>query len=279
MKTILVGLGLAALLAAGPAYAEKPRVLVLPLPSQSAVDPELARAFDARLLVALEDTKRVTTVTLDEELECTTPKCLAEAGVAAGAGSVLSVSIVREAAGFTLFATLLDTATAAASRRAELVRLSAGELSTSAPTTLARKLVGTSSRVATVGLLERGRATGAAASVGARLAALRSFAVVPADRAGITHRADVTVSELSIAKRRHHVHRYLDGVLVGTLTIIDLADNTVVFTKTVKVTASRRARYSSDSEVSAVLVEAAVADWMTAFHAARTETVLKGDSR
>ena len=277
MKTIVVGLGV--LLAAGTARAEKPRVLVLPLPSQSAIDPELARAFDARLLVALEDTKRVTTVTLDEELECTTPKCLAEAGVAASAGSVLTVSVVREASGFTLFATLLDTATAASSRRAELVRLSAGELSTSAPTTLARKLVGTASRVATVGLLERGRVTGAAAVVGARLAALRSFNVVPADRAGITHRAEVAVSEFSIARRRHHVHRYLDGVLVGNLVILDLADNTVVFTKTVKVTVSRRARYSSDTEVSALLVEAAAADWMTAFLAAKTETVLKGDSR
>jgi hypothetical protein len=274
---ILVGLGV--LLATGTAHADKPRVLVLPLPGQSAIDPELARAFDARLLVALEDTRRVTTVTLDEELECTTPRCLAEAGVAANAGSVLTVSVVREAAGFTLFATLLDTATAASSRRAELVRLSAGELSTSAPTTLARKLVGVTSRVATVGLLERGRVTGAAAVVGARLAALRSFSVVPADRAGITHRADVTVSEVSIVKRRHHVRRYLDGVLVGTLTILDLADNRVVFTKTVKVTVSRRARYSSETEVSALLVEAAAADWMTAFHAARTETVLKGDSR
>ena len=119
------------------------------------------------------------------------------------------------------------------------------------------------------------------AAVGARLAALRTFTVVPADRGGaaLTHRADVTISEHSIARRRHHVRHYLDGVLVGTLAIVDLADNRVVFSKTVRTTVSRRDRYSTTAEVSALLVEAAVQDWLTAFHAARIETLLKGDSK
>ena len=265
----------------GLARADKPRVLVLPLPAQSVVDPELARAFDARLLVALEDTRRVTTVTLEDELECTTPKCLAEAGVAARAGAVLSISLVRERDGLTVFATLFDTASGSPSRRAELVRLAPGELATTAPSALARRLIGTTPRPATVGVLERGRASGAGGALAARLAALRSFSVVPADRADATlsHRADVGVTQLSIVKRRHHVHRYLDGVLVGTFAIVDLTDNRVVFTKTVNVTVSRRARYSSDAEVSALLVEAAVQDWMTAFLAARLETLLKGDPK
>ncbi|MEJ7600462.1 MAG: hypothetical protein WKG01_21315 [Kofleriaceae bacterium] len=263
-----------------PAAADKPRVLVLPLPAQTAVDPDLARAFDARFLVALEDTRRVTTVTLEDELECTTPKCLAEAGAAARAGAVVALSIVRERDGLTIFATLLDTATASPSRRAELVRLSPGELATTAPSALARRLIGATPRAATVGVIEHGR-SGAGAALAARLAALRSFTVVPADRADatLTHRAEVRVTQLSIVTRRHHVHHYLDGVLVASFAIVDLTDNRVVFTKTVNITVSRRARYSSDAEVSALLVEAAVQDWMTAFLAARTETLLKGDSK
>lgn len=264
-----------------PAHADKRRVVVVPLAAGAVVEADTARAFDARLLVALEDTRQVTTVTLDDELDCTTAKCLADAGKAAGASSVLAVSVVREADGVTLFATLVDSATAQTSQRVELADLSAGELATSAPTVVAQRLFGAPPGPAVVGIAEHGRAVGAAAAVSARLVALHTFTVVPATRTGVslTHRADITVTELSITRRRHHVHHYLDGVLAGTLSIVELGGNRVVFTKSVKVTVSRRARYSTDAEIAALLVDAAASDWMTAFHAARTETLLKGDSK
>jgi hypothetical protein len=261
------------------AHAEKPRVLVLPIAAGQAVDGNAASAFDARLLVALEDTRRVTTVTLDEEPECTTAKCLAEAATAAQAQSVLSLSLVREAEGLTLFATLLDARTTQTSRRVELTPLSASELAATAPVELAQRLFGAAPGPAVVGIVERGPSSGAAAAISSRLAALRTFTVFAAARSGVTltHRAEVNVTELAIVRRRHHLHHYLDGVLSATLTIVDLGSNRVVFTKPVKVTVSRRARASSTAEVSALLAEAAASDWMTAFLAAQTETLLEGD--
>lgn len=267
------------MLLAARAHAEKPRVLVLPIAAGQAVDTGAASAFDARLLVALEDTRRVTTVTLDEELECTTAKCLADAATAAQAQSVLSLSIVREAEGLTLFATLLDARTSQTSRRVELTPLSPSELAASAPVELAQRLFGAAPGPAVVGIVERGQASGAAAAISSRLAALRTFTVVPAARSGVTltHRAEVNVTEFSMVRRRHHVHHYLDGVLSATLTIVDVGRNRVVFEKPVKVTVSRRDRKSSTAEVSALLAEAAASDWMTAFLAAQTENQLKGD--
>ena len=265
----------------GVAHADKPRVLVLPLPAQGAVDPDVARAFDARLLVAIEETQRFTTVTLDEELDCDTPKCLADAATAAAANAVLSIAIVREGSKLSLFATLLDARTAKSTGRAELAGVAASELATTAPGLVAQRVFGAPPGPAIVAVAEHGKLAGAGASVSSRLAALKAITVAPVTRAGLrfTHRADVTIRELSITKARHHVHHYLDGVLVGTLEIVELAGDRVVFTKTVKVTESRRARTSSEAEVTALLVEAAVQDWMTAFHAARTETLLKGESR
>jgi hypothetical protein len=273
-------------LVAGSALAEPTRILVLPLPASSAVDADVARAFDARVLVALDDTRRVATVTPSTEPECTTLACLAALGVAEGAAQVLSLSILREDGALTLFATLIDARTAAAARRAEIAGLSPADLARTAPAEVARQLVGTAPGAGAVLAVARpatrpGRA--AATALTDRLAALGGFTVLPpddgADKATVTHRAEIAVRDFAIVKRRHHVHRYLDGVLVGTLTITDLADGRAVFTKTIKVTVSRRARYSSTAEVTALLVEDAVADWMTAFRAADVATRLTGGSR
>ena len=72
---------------------QRPRILVLPLPASNAIDANVARTFDARLLVALDDSKRVVTVTASEEPDCTTMKCLAALGLAADATYVLSMSV------------------------------------------------------------------------------------------------------------------------------------------------------------------------------------------
>src|SRR5258706_10004050 len=100
------------------AHADRQRVLVLPLPASSAIDADVARAFDARLLVALEDTGRITTVTPEDEPDCTTLACLAQLADASRADAALSLSIVRETDGLTMFATLIDATTGAADRRA-----------------------------------------------------------------------------------------------------------------------------------------------------------------
>jgi hypothetical protein len=268
------------------AHAEKSRVLVLPLPASSAVDADVARAFDARLLVALEETGTLATVTPSDEPECTTLACLAELGTTTDTKFVLSVSVLRETDGLTLFATLIESRTAAASRRAELSGLGASDLARTAPADLARRIAGAPASVGggVLGVVRPASGTprAAANAVTSRLAALRTFTVLAldgkADRSSLTHRAELSVGELAIRKQRHHVRRYLDGVMVATLAITDLSDGRVVFTRTVKVTASRRARYSSTAEVTALLVEAAVADWMTAFHGADVETRLKGGS-
>jgi hypothetical protein len=270
------------------ARADRTRVLVLPLPAGSSVDADVARAFDARILVALEDTGAVTTLTPSEEPDCTTLACLAELATAARADSVLSMSVLRESEGLTLFATLVDAGSAAAARRTELTGLSAGDVAKTAPTKIAREITAGARSAATtgkggvVGVMRPSGSTGRAAAVAIadQLAAMRTFTVVAlgakGDRANLTHKAEVSITDFSIVKRRHHVHRYLDGVLVGTLTITDLADGTVVFTNTVNVTVSRRARYSSTAEVTALLVESAVNDWISAFHGAGVEAHLKG---
>ena len=262
------------------ALADKTRVVVLPL-TAAAEDRTGASAFDARVLVALEDTGRVTTVTLDEEPECTELKCLADAARISNAQAVLSLSLVHEADGLTVFATLVDARTAASARRIEVAVSSTDDLTSRAPIEVAHRLFGAPSGPAIVGVAERGRAAGAASAISSRLAALGSFTVVPAERPGVTltHKAEVSVTDFSITKRRHHIHHYLDGVLVATLTITDLGQNQVVFTKPVKVTISRRERGSSTAEVTALLTEAAANDWMTAFIAAHTETLLKGDAK
>jgi hypothetical protein len=262
------------------AFADKTRVVVLPL-TAGADDRTAASAFDARVLVALEDTGRVTTVTLDEEPECTETRCLADAAKAANAQAVLSVSLVHEAGGLTIFATLVDARSATSARRIEVAVDTVDELTSRAPIEVAHRLFGAPSGPAIVGIVDKGRGSGAAAAISSRLAALQSFSVVPANRPGVTltHRADVSVTEFSITRRRHHIHHYLDGVLVATLTITDLGTNQVVFTKPVKETISRHARSSSDAEVTSLLAEAAANDWMTAFIAAHTETLLKGDAK
>jgi hypothetical protein len=270
------------LVSTGVAFADKPKVLVLPLPASSAVAADLARAFDARLLVALEATGRVATVTPTEDPECTTLPCLAALATTAGAVQVVSVSAVRERTGVTLFGVVIDARSAAAVRRAELANLGAAAIATTAPAEVARQLVGAPGGPSVVGVVRPGRGAGrsAADSVASRLAALRTFTVVAVDAGSdlgtLTHRAELAITELAVSARRHHLRRYFDGVLVATLTIVDLADRRVIFTKTVKVTASERKRYSTAAEVTAILVEGAVDDWMAAFRVAAVEPRLRG---
>lgn len=256
-----------------------PRILVLPLPPSSAVDASIARAFDARLLVALDDTRRVVTVTPTDEPECTSTSCLAELGTAAGAGLVLAMTVIREADGLTLFGTLVDARTATAARRIELARIAPGNLARGAPAELVPQIVAAGPAAAparrgppVLGMAPPASAPARAAllAIGERLSAYRTFKVLPlggADRSTLTHRAELVISELAVVDRRRGLCTWHDGSLVGTLSIVDLATGRAVFTRTVRLGESQRALTSNPERVVDALLEAAVADWLGAFHA------------
>ncbi|MEO8700748.1 MAG: hypothetical protein ABI867_11925 [Kofleriaceae bacterium] len=270
MRAMLIALmTLATSIAA--ADAPRPKVLVLPLAESQAIDAGVARTFDARLLVALEDSKRIQVITHDEELECTTMKCLAATGVELGVAYVLSLAVVREDAGLTVFGALIDVKTATAWRRIELPRVNPATLSKSAPGELVPQILGITAKTAVLGFsLATGEALTATQEIQDQITAMRAFKVIPLggnDRSALTHRADITLTELSIEEPRRHLCRWLDGKLVGTFAVTELATGQVVFTKTVTIEASRRAHFSSRTEISQLLIDRAVADWMTAFRA------------
>jgi hypothetical protein len=270
-RTLVVAL----LFVASTARADvKPRILVLPLAPSHAIDANVARSFDARLLVALDDTKRVVTVTHEDETDCTTMTCLADLGIKNTANYVLALSVVREDDGLTVFGTLVDTKSRTAWRRIELPRVTAETLSKMAPAELVPQILGTPPATATVvGITAPPSVAGKSAglAINDQLTSLRAFKVAPldgTDRSTLTHRADITISELTIARPRRYLCTFLDGTLVGTLAVTDLSNGRVIFTKTVSVTASRRAHFSSQAEVSQLLVDRAVDEWMIAFRQA-----------
>jgi hypothetical protein len=251
-----------------------PRILVLPLPPTTALDANVARTFDARLLVALDDSRRVVTVTPSDEPDCTTTSCLAALGAAADAALVLSLSAVREDHGVTLFGTVVDTRTRTAVRRVELDRVTEVALAKQAPSALVPQIVGAPAGPPVLGVssVAIGTAHTLALAMIDELAALRAFTVLPldgSDRSTLTHTAELTLTELDIDRRRHLLCDWFEGTLVGTFAITELATGRVVFTKTVTATAARRAHFSSRGEITDLLVDQAVADWMAAFREAR----------
>jgi hypothetical protein len=268
---------LVVLVATARAAPPAPRILVLPLPPSPALDANVARTFDARLLVALDDSRRVVTVTPSEEPDCTEAGCLAELGAAAGAAFVLSMSVVREDLGVTLFGTVIDVRTRAAVRRVELDRVTEVALAKQAPAALVPQIVGAPPGPPVLGLSASGAAGSGAARTAAlamteQLAAQRGFQVVPldgTDRSTLTHTAELTIGELTIDRRRHVLCTWFEGTLVGTFAITELATGRVVFSKTVTATATRRAHFSSRAEITDLLVAQAVDDWMAAFREAR----------
>jgi hypothetical protein len=272
--------------AADAPRAERPRILVLPLLPSHALDPAVARAFDARLLVALDDTRRVLTVTPSEEPECTSTGCLAELGTAAGAAFVLSMTVIREADGLTLFGALVDARTATAARRIELARIDPANLARMAPAELVPQIVAAgvgaeptrAPAVLGISRPDTAHARAAVLAVHDRLSAYRTFKVLPldgTDRSTLTHRAELVISDLSVVDRRRGLCTWHDGTLVGTLAITDLSNGRAVFTKTVRLAESQRAVLSNRDRVVDALLEAAVADWMAAFHASGLEARLR----
>jgi len=286
IASILTAAALCGTAAADAPPPERPRILVLPLPPSHAIDPAIARAFDARLLVALDDTRRVVTVTPSDEPECTSTECLAALGTAADAPFVLSLSAVREADGLTLFGTLVDARSAAAARRIELSRIDPASLARMAPAELVPQITAgvvappAARPAAVLGISQptTPQARTAALALHDRLAAYRTFKVLPldgTDRSTLTHRAELVISELSVVERRRGLCTWHDGTLVGTFAITDLSNGRAVFTRSVRLSESQRTLLSSRDRVIDALLDAAVADWMAAFHASGVEARLR----
>ncbi|HSK04040.1 MAG TPA: hypothetical protein VK932_22455, partial [Kofleriaceae bacterium] len=237
--------------------------------------------------VALDDTRRVVTVTPSDEPECTSTACLAAMGAAADAAFVLSMTAVREADGLTLFGTLVDSRSAAAARRIELSRIDPASLARMAPAELVPQIVAGGGAAppaargpAVLGIARpvTAHARAAALAIHGRLAGYRTFKVLPpdgADRSTLTHRAELVIDELSVVDRRRGLCTWHDGTLVGTLAIIDLSNGRAVFTRTVQLAESQRALTSNRARVVDALLETAVADWMSAFHASGIEARLR----
>ena len=287
IASIIAAAALAGPAAADEPQAERPRILVLPLPASHAVDPAIARAFDARLLVALDDTRRVLTVTPSEEPECTSTGCLAAMGTAADAAFVLAMTAVREPDGLTLFGTLVDARTGTAARRIELARIEPSTLARMAPAELVPQIVAAGVAAdprargpAVLGISRPATAHARAAvlAIHDRLSAYRTFKVLPldgTDRSTLTHRAELVINDLSVVDRRRGLCTWHDGTLVGTFAITDLSNGRAVFTRTVRLAESQRALTSSRDQVVHALLEGAVADWLGAFHASGLEARLR----
>ena len=193
------------------------------------------------------------------------------------------MSVVREDGGMTLFGTVIDVGTKAAVRRVELDRVTEAALARQAPAALVPQIVGAPPGPPVLGISPVGRSAAdagshegvartAALAMTDQLAALGTFKVLPldgTDRSTLTHRAELTISDFTIDRHRHVLCTWLEGTLVGTFAITELGTGRVVFTRTVTATAKRRAVFSSRSEITDLLVEQAVGDWMAAFREAR----------
>jgi hypothetical protein len=213
-------------------------------------------------------------MTPSEEPDCTTTSCLAALGAAAGAELVLSLSAVREDDGVTLFGTVIDTRTRTAVRRVELDRVTEVALAKQAPSALVPQIVGAPAGPPVLGISTVGAVAARTAALAMidQLAALHAFKVVPLDgrdRSTLTHTAELTITDLTIDRRRHLLCTWFEGTLVGTFAITELATGRVVFSKTVTATAERRAHFSSRDEITDLLIDQAVGDWTAAFREAR----------
>jgi hypothetical protein len=195
--------------------------------------------------------------------------------------------VVREADGLTLLGTLVDARTAAAARRIELARIDPASLARTAPAELVPQIVAAGGIAppaargpAVLGIArpQTAAARAAALAIHDRLAAARTFRVLPldgTDRSTLTHRAELVIDELSVVDRRRGLCTWRDGALVGTFSIIDLASGRAVFTKTVQLFDSQRAFLTSREQIADALLATAVSDWITAFYSSGMESRLR----
>lgn len=259
----LAALALLAVAVAGSAARAEPlpRLLVLPLPPAAEVDAAVRRAFDARLLVALDASRRVATVTPSDEPECTTPACLVALAAEARAPRVVSLAVQREAGALAIYGAVLDAATGAAVRRVALARIAPDQLAQVAPVELVPQLLGRAPGPMVVAMAVPGPAD-PAGELARRLGDRLRFAPLDGrDRRAPTHRAEVRIERLAVVDRWRELWKWHDGELIGVLAITDLADGQVVFRQPLSLGVSRRLHFATRGDVVELLVADAIARW------------------
>jgi metal-dependent amidase/aminoacylase/carboxypeptidase family protein len=82
-----------------------------------------------------------------------------------------------------------------------------------------------------------------------------------------THRALVTVEQVGVSQRPHHVRHYRSGVLVATLTIAEARGGEVIFADRATAETSERARDSTERQILDALVAEVASRWLQALDA------------
>lgn len=285
MSRTVCALLVTGLTASTAAAADPPPKRILVLPAEFGADVGGAMAsFTARVVVALHQSKGIAPVTprdldalaraerLHDLLGCTATSCLAELAGAAGVEQILSTRLFLTHRGFSCFLALHDVASAETVRRREIHGLR--ELDADAAREVAAWIGGAAPKLIrkpvlslTVdGAMSAGQADTLAGAVEMAVAAIEPLRIA-SDDTRVTHDVTVDVTTLEVVRRRHHIHRYLDGTLVATLRISERATGALVFTRQVRTTHSARARYSTADRVVAELCQDAAQRWSAAIRA------------
>jgi hypothetical protein len=281
------------------ATAEPPGLFVLPVRTDrwggSVLGPGEPRLLEARITTALARGRRVRAVSardvppearaeLPRDLAaCITPACLALLAKATGAERVLAVELLDEDAGPVLFATLYDAATGVVVDRRELPDPITAPATRAWAVELARWASGAPppppppSLVVDVGPAQAGRPE-ARALRGQLIALLQArpwpYLAAPwgaEAQARPTHRVLVTIENVAVSDRVHHIHRYRHGVLVARLDVVDARGGPALWSR--REAAELTAR--SDEAGNQQIVDALVADLASRFDVALTDPVLE----
>lgn len=276
------------LLAAGSvawAQAEPPGLFVLPVKTDrwggSALEPGAARLLEARVVTALARGGRVhaqgprdvpadARAGLPRDLTtCIAPACLKALGRATRTERVLAVELLAEEQHPILFATLYDAASGEIVDRRELpwpstapaTRAWAGEVArwaSGAPATPPPPPP--PSLTVELGAQQAGRPEAQALRL-ALIAHLQERGWPPLaaplgmGRGPGTHRALITIENVAVSERIHHVHRYRRGVLVARVDVVN-ARGAVLWSARQAADLTARSEHTGNPQ----MVDALVAD-------------------
>jgi hypothetical protein len=291
-----------ALLLSAPAQAtpaEAPALFVLPVQGSYRIGSDEARVLEARVLTALARGRRLRPLgprdlsarvraQLPADLAgCVDRACLAILGRATGAGRVLALELLDDRGGPVLFATVFDAASGRIVDQHELARPRSGPSTRAWAEEVVRWVGGTppagdagpedeprrppATAPAPVLSLElpaeqegrpeaRALRAGLAAGLGRRWRL--SLPGPTGAAAPAAHRAVITVEQLAITSRSHHVHRHRTGALAATLVITDARTGEVLFSQRATAAVSERAHHGSDQQALEELVEGVLSRWL-----------------
>jgi hypothetical protein len=228
---------------------------------------------------------------------CTTPACLVALGRATGAQRLLGLEILDEGGRPVLFATLYDASDGGVAGRRELPRPASAWASASRTWSeeVARWILGAPppppppalDAEPRLGLelapAQRGRPE--ARALVSQLSALLQGAGVPrlvppgdaGARAGRTHLAVLTVDDVAVSERVHHVHRYRHGVLVASLVVSDVRTGQPIWSRRESAEVSARSDDSSNQGVVDAVVGQVAARLAVDLQESSLDALMKGD--